>query len=1207
MENKKTLESFAQIIGITLPEALKNATYGRVLTQKEYVSPEDVVISAGWYHSETTVSESLKKGALLVVCDHKTKKNHPEDNVIGVDDPLACVQRFEKTMLKAFKGKLVTITGSVGKTTTTGFINTVLSNAYPTLTGHSMSNSHGAILRNTQRITDEYKWWVQEVGGVQPGYIESSARVLCPDIAVLTNIGESHLNTYFTKENIFHDKSSLERYAKPDGTVIINADDVILRNATYTHRVVTISLKDPTADFYAKDFKTTIEGLRFTAVCNQGEYLVSINLFGEYNAYNALAAMAVGILANIPMENILSSIAGYQPSGMRQNLVRIGGYTMMLDVFNAEPKTVLGSATTLTQIPCPVGGRRIFITGHIDKLGENSPALHEALGRDLAKLDLDQIVLFAGDSKHTYEGILAEGGKNAVLMGSREELEVWMRDNIRREDIVFYKSGQFEAALAKSVDHVYGTTFQNEQQFNEGKTVEKDGFVFRLRQDHIAEIERYVGKQTQVIIPETYEDYTVTRIRAAAFRRSYNLTSVTIPDTVVNIGNEAFYICPKLETVVLPKNLRIIGKNAFNYCKVLEKIEIPYGTIHIDSRAFYDCMGLKYAAIPETVGYFGDKVFSLDNPSETRSLRIRCLPSSYADKYAKENGLSVESVDNHYGSSVNDQMTHHSSMGKSENSAAEKPVSMFNGMGGSPKGVLMTEEEKRQYDRKSKSIFDHVKKEFGIEPEPLTKEELQEYKDAWGILYEEGIAKPQWAALYKARTGIFSPEYIGNDMHLYCVEAKVVDSTYIRGLCDKNIMPLVLPVGKHPPTLIRKLSGMYLDADFKPISEDEAVMTLMENRRKGAVIKLCRSSGGKGVTFVSMNSKEEEIRAALRESPYITVQKVIRQHPDMAKMNPSSVNTIRIMTIMLNGVPEVLSAVVRIGKAGSRVDNFHHGGMSCAINEDGTLKNFACFVNGERRTQHENGFVFAEGKVPNFQRVCNEAKKLHCCLPMFGLISWDLCIDEIGDPVLIEYNIGGGITLHQTCNGPLYGKFREQIMLSVFPGLNEKSGKNDDFDYTYRDGSVSITKGHSDTQKLIIPKNLNDGNIMEVCRGAFRGDDNLKDVRFTGPIKEIGYLAFCQCRNLERVVFEGAVDSIGRSAFNECRSLKVITLPEGTKKIGKLSFGGCPNLREIHLPTSVTEIAADAFYHSDNVAIHCQKGSYAERFAKQHGIRCVIL
>lgn len=332
---------------------------------------------------------------------------------------------------------------------------------------------------------------------------------------------------------------------------------------------------------------------------------------------------------------------------------------------------------------------------------------------------------------------------------------------------------------------------------------------------------------------------------------------------------------------------------------------------------------------------------------------------------------------------------------------------------------------------KSKGIFDYVAKETGADLPPLTEKEMDQFKAVWGELYDRGIANPQWAGLYKAKTGEFNPEYIGHDIHLHIVEKKLVDSTYIRGLCDKNIMPLVLPIGKHPITILRKLSGSYLDRDFHPVDENEAVAILMEHRRVGAVIKLCRSSGGKGVTFVSEKTGEQEIREALRQSPYITVQQVVKQHPLMAKMNPSSVNTIRIMTVKLGDKVHVLSSVVRVGKSGSKVDNFHSGGMSCGIKEDGSLNEFAYFANGDRARVHENGFVFAEGRVPNFERVCNEVKQLHHCLPMFGIISWDMCVDEIGDPVLIEYNIGGGITVHQLSNGPLYGKYRQEILDAV--------------------------------------------------------------------------------------------------------------------------------------------------------------------------------
>lgn len=138
------------------------------------------------------------------------------------------------------------------------------------------------------------------------------------------------------------------------------------------------------------------------------------------------------------------------------------------------------------------------------------------------------------------------------------------------------------------------------------------------------------------------------------------------------------------------------------------------------------------------------------------------------------------------------------------------------------------------------------------------------------------------------------------------------------------------------------------------------------------------------------------------------------------------------MTLKANDNVYVLSSVVRIGKVGSKVDNFHSGGMSCGIKADGTLNDFATFVNGDRAKKHESGFVFAEGKIPNFERVCNEVKRLHYCLPMFGIISWDMCIDELGDPVLIEYNIGGGITVHQLSNGPLYGKHRQEILEAAF-------------------------------------------------------------------------------------------------------------------------------------------------------------------------------
>lgn len=641
-----TLKEFAEIIGVSLPDSLDgSAVVNRVLTQAMYVKPGDVVISAKWYKSEKTVAESLEHGALAVFCNRRTKELFPQDQVIEITDPLRCVTLFEKWCAEPCHAKRIVITGSVGKTTTTGLINSVIAASFPTLTHHTMSNSHGAILRNVQKLTPEHEFWVQEVGGVQPGYIESSAAFLCPDIVVLTNIGESHLNLYKTKENILKDKGSLERFAQPDGVVIINGDDEILRNAPFTHRVIRCSMIDPDADYYAYDVRTEQDGIHFQIKCDAGTVPVHLNLFGDYNAYNAMAAVACGRLAGLELDAIAALMEKYYPSGMRQNMVHVGGYSFFVDSFNAEPKTVLGSAQTLMQMPVPEGGRRIFVAGHIDKIGKESADMHAQLGRDLAQLALDQVVLYAGDSQYTYQAMKECGFENVIHFDKRDDLDDWLEENITRKDVVFFKSGQFEAALAKSVDHVFGTCFQNEQQFNEGECIEYQGFRLRLRQDHIAEVEGYTGSETDLVIPSTYEDYVITRIAPRAFTRLYHVETVDIPDTVQVIGREAFYICPQLQALRLPEKLKYIGDNAFNYCRKLKNVYVPEGTIHIGRRAFYDCMRLKTLSIPESVGFMGADVLGMDKPKANRPLTVNCCAGSYAEEYMEEAGIRTQQVD----------------------------------------------------------------------------------------------------------------------------------------------------------------------------------------------------------------------------------------------------------------------------------------------------------------------------------------------------------------------------------------------------------------------------------------------------------------------------------------------------------------------------------------------------------------------------------
>ena len=486
----------------------------------------------------------------------------------------------------------------------------------------------------------------------------------------------------------------------------------------------------------------------------------------------------------------------------------------------------------------------------------------------------------------------------------------------------------------------------------------------------------------------------------------------------------------------------------------------------------------------------------------------------------------------------------------------------------------------------------------------LTAEQLDELKSVWGDIWDTGFVDPLWVQVYSDKTGIYSPEYVGSDIHYYNVEWSRIDYDYLRAFLDKNYMDVVLPCVKHPVTLIRKIHGQYLDVDFNPMSKPQAIDKLYENLDPGIVVKISRSSsGGKGVRFLGKGSTKEDISEALDVDPDVAVQLVMRQHPEMAKMNASSVNTIRIICIILDGESIPLSSVVRIGNSGSRVDNFSSGGVGCGVKPDGRLNDCGYTQKGERYDVHPNGFVFSEGFVPNFDKVLEAVKRCHMCVPMFGVASWDIAIDEDGEPVLIEYNVGGaGIDIHQYNNGPLYGKYRERIISDAFKNYAERSATLD-FNYSIAHGEVAVYNGSRAVHDLIIPCSIGENPVCTIGDNAFKNSSELESVTVEAALNEIGYLAFYNCSRLKNIEFKKPVGTISRSAFNRCTALESIALPHGCKKICTYAFRTCKSLRKIVIPSSVDIIERDAFLESPNVVIYCKKDSAAERYAIENGLK----
>lgn len=309
------------------------------------------------------------------------------------------------------------------------------------------------------------------------------------------------------------------------------------------------------------------------------------------------------------------------------------------------------------------------------------------------------------------------------------------------------------------------------------------------------------------------------------------------------------------------------------------------------------------------------------------------------------------------------------------------------------------------------------------------RESIRPYWAQFGIR-----AKRHWYKYLYSLTGSTDPRYIPHPLWAGRIIPYFDNPLYIRQLADKNLHSLLFHSMKRPETIFKCLNGRYCEDDFSPITREIAFSRL---RQEGSyVIKPTRDSGqGSDIRFFHALDTCEEIEAFL--APYnctdYIVQKAVVQHPILAQFNASSLNTIRIVTVVFQGQAHILSSILRIGAAGSKVDNVSKGGYQCTIQPDGTLDRLA-WTNrsgqGVMVEENENGLRFDSVVIPGFEKIRETALKLAYGLPHLRLIGWDLALDETGEIVLIEFN--SQISQNQATCGPTFGDMTDDILREVF-------------------------------------------------------------------------------------------------------------------------------------------------------------------------------
>ena len=287
-----------------------------------------------------------------------------------------------------------------------------------------------------------------------------------------------------------------------------------------------------------------------------------------------------------------------------------------------------------------------------------------------------------------------------------------------------------------------------------------------------------------------------------------------------------------------------------------------------------------------------------------------------------------------------------------------------------------------------------------------------------------------WHEYFYSRNGQFSVRYIPTSLYHTDVIYRLNTFQLRHAYVDKGIYDIYFPDVNRPSTVIKNMNGYFYDSR-KSISRAEA-LERCQNLGRVVIKPTQEGMWGEGVKVFSVEQGIVEEGLSIEQllekyGKNFIIQEAVAQHPEMAKLNPTSLNTLRVLSYRQGDEVFILYVVVRIGRAGKSVDNETAGGINADIDlATGTIRDCAYGTPSEKRILTTDVGTTLKGfAIPSFQQVLETVKDMHLRLPYFNLIGWDFGIDENGLPVMIEWNRAPDLS--QTAHGPAFGEMTETI------------------------------------------------------------------------------------------------------------------------------------------------------------------------------------
>lgn len=364
------------------------------------------------------------------------------ENVIKVPDTYKAIRDIAEFYKEKYPIKTVAIIGSVGKTTTKDMVAGVLKTEKNTQKTEGNFNNHLGVPLTVFTVEKEHEVLVLEMGMSGFGEIEALAKIGKPDIAVMTNIGTSHIEKLGSQENIFKAKTEVLKTFTKDNLLIANGDDKFLCRAGELgdFKTVYYGIENPNNDVFAKDIKSkNTEGVEFTICDGENEYFASVTVPGVHNVYNALSAYCVGKAMGISPENIIEGFKNPDMTKMRMEVENLRSMTIIKDFYNAAPDSVKASLAVLKTCDAK---RRIAILGDILELGNFSEKAHTDLGDVVLENKTDVLITAGENAKNIAKRAKELGLLEVYSFDTTDEAAEFTKDFVKAGDAILIKASR---------------------------------------------------------------------------------------------------------------------------------------------------------------------------------------------------------------------------------------------------------------------------------------------------------------------------------------------------------------------------------------------------------------------------------------------------------------------------------------------------------------------------------------------------------------------------------------------------------------------------------------------------------------------------------------------------------------------------------------------------------------------------------------------